>query len=491
MNSLLQRTQDKASDERLFELALAVGIVTTLSALGLYAYLGVFSRYASDDYCLSAFFLTDDFFGAMLQRYFVSSSRYTNILFIGLADKLLGWYNVAVLPALMLSLFVFGTYLLLKEISETIRLGWSRWMIFFLSLLVVYFSVTQAPDLYETLYWRAGMTSHFAPVVFMPFWGAFVLRQVRNAGEKVPSVWILTACLLIPFVIGGLSEPPTAVMITILGLAIIAALLWTDSGRRRPVLVLLGWSLAGAVAALLVMGLAPANSLRMQTPPPPLPDLISKIASYPSFFVIGTLRTLPTPTLISILVPAVLFYVKYVHAPQGPSGGTRLRLGILMIVVPALAYLFIAASFAPSVYGQSYPVPRARFAARVIMTAALMLDGALIGAFLARVRIGSISSAALRSAASVLLLILALYPLRTVGRTLPEIPAYRQRAAVWDARQAEILAMKAKGQRDLVVRFLSEAPIQDLGDHKGFRLNRCAAALYGVNTIVAVPMADE
>ena len=61
-----------------------MGIFTTLTALALYAYLGIFSRYSSDDYCLSAFFLTDDFLGAMIRRYFVSSSRYTNILFIGL-----------------------------------------------------------------------------------------------------------------------------------------------------------------------------------------------------------------------------------------------------------------------------------------------------------------------------------------------------------------------------------------------------------------------
>lgn len=56
---------------------------------------------------------------------------------------------------------------------------------------------------------------------------------------------------------------------------------------------------------------------------------------------------------------------------------------------------------------------------------------------------------------------------------------------------AEILAMKAQGQEDLVVRFLSGIPIQDLGDRTGFRLNRCAAALYGVNSIVAVPVEGE
>ena len=68
---------------------------------------------------------------------------------------------------------------------------------------------------------------------------------------------------------------------------------------------------------------------------------------------------------------------------------------------------------------------------------------------------------------------------------------YRQSAAVWDAREAQILVMKAQGEQDLVVPFLSEVPIQDLGDHKGYRLNRCAAALYGVNSIVAVPMEGE
>ena len=428
----------------------------------------------------------------MIQRYYVSSSRYTNILFIGLSDKLLGWYNVAILPALMLSLFVLGLYLFLKEISEIFQLRWSRWIAFFLSLLVVYFSITQAPDLYETLYWRAGMTSHFAPVVFMPFWGAFLLRQVWKAREHdAPSLWVQAACFLIPFVIGGLSEPPTSLMITILGVAALAAWWWGKPQKRGSILMLLTWSLAGAVTALLVMGLAPANSLRMQTPPPPLFELISKILYYPAFFVIGTLRTLPTPTLISIILPGVLFYVRCTHALQELSKETRNRLALLMILVLVLAYLLIAASFAPSVYGQSYPVPRARFAARVIVTATLMIEGALIGVLAAQAKIKLVPLAALRNFAILVFALLTLYPLRTAWRTTEEIPLYQQRAAVWDSRQAEILAMKAQGQQDLVVRFLAEVPIQDLGDHSGYRLNRCAAALYGVNSIVAVPMEGE
>src|SRR5512142_522090 len=151
--------KQRFSVEQLPGVALVLGVVATLAALALYAYLGIFSRYGSDDYCLSAFFYQDHLFNAMIQRYFNASSRYTNILFIGFVDKVFGWYNVAILPALMLSLFVLGLYLFLKEIVDLLEWRWSRWMILFLSLLVVYFSITQAPNLYETLYWRAGMTS--------------------------------------------------------------------------------------------------------------------------------------------------------------------------------------------------------------------------------------------------------------------------------------------------------------------------------------------
>jgi hypothetical protein len=228
----------------------------------------------------------------------------------------------------------------------------------------------------------------------------------------------------------------------------------------------------------------------MRTPPPPFLELISRIFYYPWLFISGTLRTLPTPTLISISVPAVLFYVKYKYADPGLPKEQRSRLGLLMLIVLVLAYLLIAASFAPSAYGQSYPVPRARFVARTIMTVALMTEGALLGVLAAQIRRTSSPPVLIRNFALLVLAILVLYPLRTAWRTLGDIPEYQQSAAAFDAREAEILAMKAQGQKELAVRFLPEVPIQDLGDREGYRLNRCAAALYGVNTIVAVPMGD-
>ncbi len=491
MKDLPHSMQQRFSEERLLRIALSFGIFATLIALAMYAYLGIFSRYGSDDYCLSAFFLQGNLINAMVQRYMVSTSRYTNIIFIGLADKFFGWYNVAILPALMLTLFAWGLYLFIKETVEMLRLEWNRGMVFCLSLLVVYFSVTQAPNLYETLYWRAGMTSHFAPLVFIPFFGTFLLGQIRKVQERSPSLWVQAACLLIPFVIGGLSEPPTALMITMLGLAVGATLWWSDVRYRRPILILLSWSLVGALAALIVMAVAPANSLRMQTAPPGFAELLSRIIYYPSYFIVDTWHAFPVPTLISIAVPALLFYVKYTYSSQNISRETRNRLGILVIVVLLLTYLLIASGFAPSAYGQSYPVPRARFIGRVLLTVALIMEGVLLGTLASQLRTNLSHPAVLPGFATFALIILMLYPFRTAWRLFGEIPLYQERAAAWDSRESEIKALKAEGEKELVVRFLSSERLQDLGDHTGFRLNRCAAALYGVDSIVAVPMKDK
>jgi len=491
MNELLNSLKRKFSEEPYFWLALSLGILTTSIGLALYAYLGTFSRYGSDDYCLSTFFLQGDLLNRMIRRYFVTSGRFTNILFIGLVDKIFGWHNVAILPPLLLTLFVLGLYLLLNEIRGIVAPGWSRWIAFFMAVSIPYFSILQAPDLYETLYWRAGMTSHFAPLVFILFLSVFLLKQIRSAREGSPSLGIQAVCFIGFFLAGGLSEPPTALMITILFLAVCAAWWWGEDQSRRAMLIILLWSLAGAFAALLVMAFAPANALRLETAPPGLLELVSRIVLHTFEFIVNTLRTLPAPTLISVAMPAVLFYIKFASSSQNPSEGAYNRLGILMVVIFLIAYLLIAATFAPSVYGQSYPVARARFAGRVLMTSALMINGALLGILAANTRMRFFQSAYLRRFAIPVLMLLMLYPLRGTWRSSVEVPLYHQRAAAWDIRDSEIRALKEEGVQDLVVRFLPDEKLQDLGDHTGFRLNRCASIIYGVNSIVAVPMEEE
>jgi hypothetical protein len=473
-------------NSRAFDIALGTGIFATSIALALYGSLGTFSRYGSDDYCLSAFFYREgNFLQLMVERYMSSSSRYTNILFIGLADKFLGWYNVAILPPLMLALFVLGTYLFLREIVRFASWNWSRLLILFLALLVVYFSVLQAPGFYEVLYWRAGMISHFAPVVFLTFLGAFLVREIRRAAERSPSIWTYLLCFLGAIVVGGFSEPPLTMLITVLVLGLAAVLAWDHSPARRARLRMLSWTLAGSILSLSILALAPANSIRLGTPPPGLVELVFKTLKFPMEFIVDIFRSMPLTTLVNFFLPAVLFYVHYSRQDQliAPSRSKWILPAIA--AVSLLSYLLIAASFAPSVYGQSYPVPRARFSGRVVLTCALMVNGALIGMLAAQIRTRRTLAVVLSSLVVLGLILLSLYPLRTASRLVADIPTYRQRAANWDAREAIIRDLQASGERDLTVPFLSTELLQDIGDHSEFRLNRCASLLYDVNSIEA------
>ncbi len=100
-------------------------------------------------------------------------------------------------------------------------------------------------------------------------------------------------------------------LITILVLGLAAVLFWDRSPARRARLGILFWTLAGSLLALVILALAPANSLRLGTPPPGLVELVCRTSKFPLEFIIDIFRSMPLSTLINFLLPAVIFYVYY------------------------------------------------------------------------------------------------------------------------------------------------------------------------------------
>jgi hypothetical protein len=214
--------------------------------------------------------------------------------------------------------------------------------------------------------------------------------------------------------------------------------------------------------------------------------LVWNIFYKPLLFVADNVQTLPLPVLLSIAIPALLSYMKYSTEDTSVNGR---RIAWLLLAVWLIGYILIAAAFAPSVYGQSYPAARARFSGVVLLTVMFMLTGMLLGRLAAPVKF--LRSPAIQIGIMTVFVLISLYPLRTTWRLSAEIPVYQQRAILWDARDAEIRASKAEGVTDITVHFLSEDAVQDLGDRREFRLNRCAASLYDVNSILAIPRRKE
>ena len=470
----------------LFSFSMWLAATFSAFVLAVYAYLGIFSRHLADDYCIENFIRTN-FFSALWANYMFVSDRYTNFMLIALSE-FISPRSVSVLPALMIALWIAGIAWLLYEASNFSGQAWATSTILTLSLLLVFFTLLQAPNRFQILYWRSAMATHFAPLVFMPYLAAFILRSITSAAKSPLSYWIYPLVFFIAFILGGFSEPTVAVMISLLALIIFSVWMWMKTPTRGAALSLLLWSFTGAVLALVVMAISPANSFRLGTPPPAFPILVSRSFNYGLDFILNSFRTLPLPTLFTAVMPFFIFYNLYALPIPELTQLQRKRAWVTLAFMPVLSYLLVVASFFPSVYGQSYPVERARFTGQLCLVAGLMIEGALLGSLLAQWRPQVIKKLHLKLIFAILLGITALYPLRAAWLALAEVPEYHARAEAWDKRETQINILVADGVTDLMIVQLNGINgVKEMDVDANHWVNKCAAVYYKVNSIRAVP----
>jgi hypothetical protein len=454
--------------------------------LVIYAYLGTFSRHLADDYC-SVDFLRKSFFRALWNNYINVSDRFSNFMLITLSEAI-DPRLVAVLPALMLVLWVIGIAWLLYESSRFNGQAWDKSVIFALTLLLVFLALLQAPNRFQILYWRSSMATHFAPLVFMPYLASSILRSIFAAEKKPTAFWVYPLLFLSAFLIGGFSEPTALVMISLLALAIFSVWLWMKRPTRSTALTFLSVSFAGAVLALAAMAISPANSFRLENGvPPTIPVLFSRAFGYGVEFILNSFRTLPLPTFFTVLMPFLIFYNLYASPIPALTSAQRKRALILLAGIPILSYLLIVASFLPSVYGQSFPVERARFAGQLILVAGLMIEAVLLGVLSAQFRSRMGETLNFKLISAILLAVAAFYPLRAAWISLADVPEYRARAEAWDLRQAQIYEAREQGQTNLIVfQFDGLEGVKELDVNANHWVNRCAAKYYKVDSIRAI-----
>jgi Family of unknown function (DUF6056) len=465
-----------------FRIALIVGAASMAVALSLFSYLGTFTRYLADDYCETVL-VRGGLLQTLIRRYETVSDRFTNQLFVGLLE-FLSPHNVQFIPAVMILFWVAALTWLVFETRRMVGLRWNFLLDFFLAASLAFFCVLEAPNRFQTFYWRSAMSTHFAPLVYLTAFAAFLLIIARNNEGRFPAFWIGPLCLVIAFFGGGFSEPPDAVLIVASSLALAAVWLWEKGPRRRPALMLLGWTLGGGLLALVVLMAAPGNAFRFHPDRPDLVGLIYKTFLTTVQFIFDSLSTLPVPVFVSIVIPFLLFYGLFAASPALHPSKKRM-VWIVTAAAPVLAFGLMAAGFAPSVYGQAFPSERARFIGCLLMTVALMFEGACFGILLAQWKMRWSSTAI--TLAMILLALSAVYPLRAAWDVMQQkSPFYSRWSTRWDNRQAQILALKAKGVQDIVTfQLISIEGIGELGPDPKSWINMCAANYYGINSISA------
>lgn len=458
------------------------GVIAVTAVLAVYAYLGFFSRYMADDYCL----LVDLRFGDLLtnswNKYLFKSNRFSNLFVLGFWELFPN--NIAIVPALHVLLWVSGLYWLFSELNKLFNVKIELPIRLLAAETLVLFSFFTAPNIFQILYWRPGQVSYLTPIVLITLAAAWLVNLVRREKVSIPLAALFS---FLAFFIGGLSETLGALHIAIFSFIIACVFLFDRSWRRKPALTLLIALLIGAFAALIVMLLAPANEVRIndENGSPAMTVVLLRALEYSLLFLRITFTTLPIPIAGLLAISSLLSFNFFVDRYKGKLHS---RFGWLFLLIPVLTYALIFASFAPSAYGQSYPVERVRFPAHFILTLSLTSLGICAGYVLSYVKVPIFA----RYAAVALAFIALLYPFWMIRQPLATHEFRRLFALRWDEREQMIYAMKANGEQDLVIPALDGYEgTKELDVRPFFWVNQCAAQVYGVHSITAISVEEE
>ena len=176
-------------EKKLFRYILTICIFAMFVTIGAYAYLGSFSRYRADDYCEAVSVREHSPINAVIDRYSTgawrAANRYSNLFFVGVGE-MLGSNNMQITIVAMLLLWVVGLSWSTYEIRKFVKIDWLTSLDIFWGTTLGFFSLLLAPNLFQTIYWRSSMMTHFAPLVFGSFLFAFLVRQLKRLRIEPP-----------------------------------------------------------------------------------------------------------------------------------------------------------------------------------------------------------------------------------------------------------------------------------------------------------------
>jgi hypothetical protein len=459
------------------------------SGVILFAYLAIYNRYWSDDWCINADLRELGFLGTLHGYTYIttySSNRVSLIFFSGILNYL-GVFGVQIMSVGSISLLAASLYWCVINIITMIGRSISRTLIAILILMTVYYTIYLAPHLYQSLYWRSASLPYFSPIAMGVFIFGLITHQGRH-GE--PSTVMNIIIFFLAVLAGGFSEAGCATLITCLFLYTVIT--WIN--RRQvwaraslpAVLVALGGTLVSMI--LLISSPTTQHRVGLYGEPASLVDLPTLILKFASDFVFFSFKDLPLPHLV---ISATAFLLGYVlDRPRTALPATRQSM-ILILIAVLLAFLIIAASFAPSAYIEKAPPhPRTRIIPRFVLTLLLVFVSYIIGLYANRVHVLQ----RLSLLAVVLIFVTFAYSVRSILISARNIPIYAERARIWDERDQQIRTAVLNGESGIFVQAIDGLPVGGIRDFDvkaqgkiGYWINRCAARYYGIGSIDVLP----
>ena len=463
-----------------------LGFIVILAGVGLFVYLGYYTRYWADDWCYNADFKNLGLLETVAgYAYNVTypPSRYSVTIFAGLIQvfEILG---MQLMTPLTIIFWVAGLAALFFNIARMIGYQLSKWLVVFIASFIVYFSIYLSPHIYQSLYWRTGMLTYVTPLVFLPW--IFVFITMQSQREK-PSTWLTALIFILTLLGGGFSEASSTVLVSTLGLYVIIA----GIGYRKkqtwalktfiPAVV----ALVGALAAMALLVFAPTTQVRKERygEPAGLGELVVLLYQFTYAFFVLSIKDYQNVALILLSTVSGFLFIPDQIKIEKPASAL-----LLAALVGVICVFMVAASFAPSAYiERGLPADRTIVIPRFIAVFAFVVPGWITGLALRELH----SAKWLEILAALLLLAVYMYPVYSLTITAEKIPIYAQRAQAWDDRDANVRAAVAINEDWVIVWGIDGLPVGGIRDFdpqgkSGFWITRCAMDYYGINLRVFI-----
>lgn len=474
----------------LLHLIIVVGSASLGLALLCFAYIGTFSRYYADDYCISGSVVVNGFWRAQVASYIGWSNRYTATFFTSISD-VFGRYAIRVWPGLIMLLLLLTLIWMFREIARSLRLEFSNWAMLPVAAAIVFLVVLGSPQRYQTVYWRMGLFTYTLPLFFLVCLIGLVIHLARKAIQSRHRLWAwMLVCGVLAFIAGGFSETYLMLQVGLLSLSTLGVWFFIKREVRFRWLPFLISSLVGSLLALVVVLAAPGNVIRQANmpPPPDLAKLVNLSLRYAWDFIRYSVKGLPIPTFFCFLYVSLLaWFLLSRHANiKAPSLSIRRLLGAVLITL-MVGYLVIVCTVIPSVYAESaYPEARALMVSYFVLACMVVVIGWLTGWIAVSLIPWNRSYA--RWGVALALFLLSVYPFRMTWKAYLEVPVYQARAALWDTRDGQINLMRGQGLLNIEVPGMDSANgLMEMNDNLATWVNVCAAQFYGVDSFIATP----
>jgi len=461
----LQLTRGAQSAVRVQHLAATCLGLALVVPLVVYAWIGSYSRYTSDDYCWAGILRQQGFLSAQAWWYVGYSPRYA-FTFIVNAVELAGPGIVPLLPSVAIVSWVGALTWSMRQLGTRLGMLTGATSALLLALVLALATFYTAPDVEQSLFWQTGMLTYVLPLVLatlvVGLIGRGVARQSADWGAAL-------LCCALTFAAGGLSEtylvPQNVALTLALGVSLIAA--WRGTSGARSAAVLLAAALLGGVLALLAIVVAPATAYRVGGSPADLWLASSAAIATGAYQAARLLRYFAPVLALCLLLPGLL---------SRTEAARRLDLQQLGLVT-VLTAIVVPFCYFPSFYASNGNPP----ARSLIVPGCLLIGYAVYVGYVLRhlLRLP-------RPVTVALLLALALVPLGISATVLPQRAQAAEYASLWDTEDAQIRAARDSGVLRVEV-----APLpRNLGEEfvtsdPGNWFNQCVARYYNLESIAA------